>query len=227
MAEAPLKVLLLRHSAGFEHSYLPNAEVAIKDIGRESGLYEAVTTHRCERITAGTLAELDVLAFATTGELPLDDAQKQAVLDFVRGGGGFFGIHNAVDTCYQWPQYGEMVGGWFAGHPWTQEVTVNVEDTSHPATRMLGESFRVFDEIYTLRNWERGRTHVLMSLDNDSVDVSKGNREDNDYALGWWHEYGSGRVIYTALGHPDALWSEPWFREHILGCIKWAGRIEG
>ena len=30
-----LKVLMLRHSAGFEHSYLPNAEVAIKEIGQQ------------------------------------------------------------------------------------------------------------------------------------------------------------------------------------------------
>ena len=226
MAQVPVKVLLLRHSAGFEHSYLPNAEVAIKDIGRASGLYEAATTHRCEQITAEALADLDVLAFATTGELPLDDAQKQAVLDFVRGGKAFFGIHNAADTCYQWPEYGEMLGAWFAGHPWNQEVAVNVEDADHPATRMLGESFRVHDEIYTMKNWDRGKTHVLMSLDNSSVDISKGNREDNDYALGWCHSYGEGRVIYTALGHPDSLWSEPWFREHILGCVKWAARLE-
>ena len=37
---------------------------------------------------------------------------------------------------------------------------------------------------------------------------SRGNREDNDYALGWCHTYGKGRVMYTALGHPDALWRE-------------------
>ena len=65
-----------------------------------------------------------------------------------------------------------------------------------------------------------------MSLDNDSIDLSKGNRDDNDYAMGWCHDYGKGRVMYTALGHPDELWSEEWFREHIAGCIKWAARLE-
>ena len=221
-----LKMLLLRHSAGFEHSYLPHAEVAIKEIGKESGLYEVATTCQCQRINEETLAKLDVLALATTGELPFDDAQRQAILEFVRGGKGIFGIHNAADTCYEWAEYGEMLGGWFAGHPWTQEITVNVEDTNHPATRHLGESFRVYDEIYTFKSWDRNKTRVLMSLDNGSVDIGKGNREDNDYALGWCHEYGKGRVMYTALGHPDELWSEPWFRQHILGCIKWAGRLE-
>jgi len=220
-----MKVLMLRHSAGFEHSYLPNAEVAIKKIGKESGVYEALTTHRCDRISAENLKNFDVVVFATTGELPFDDAQKQALLDFVRGGKGFFGIHNAADTCYEWPQYGEMLGGWFAGHPWNQEVTVKVEDPNHPATEMLGDSFKVVEEVYTFKNWDRNKTHVLMSLDNSSVDISKGNRPDNDYAMGWCHSYGDGRVIYSALGHWDDLWDEPWFRAHILGCIKWAAGL--
>ena len=226
MADATPKLLLLRHSAGYEHSYLPDAEVTIKALARESGLFEAHTTHLCPHVTAEALADLDVLAFATTGELPFDDDQKKAIIDFVRGGGGFLGIHNATDTCYEWPEYGEMIGGWFAGHPWHQEVTVNVEDGNHPATRMLGKSFQVVDEIYTMKNWDRAKTHVLMSLDNDSVDVSKGDRDDHDYALGWCHEFGKGRVMYTALGHPDELWYQPWFREHILGCIKWAAKLE-
>ncbi|HIM55149.1 MAG TPA: ThuA domain-containing protein, partial [Candidatus Latescibacteria bacterium] len=60
----------------------------------------------------------------------------------------------------------------------------------------------------------------------DSVDVAKGNRDDNDYALGWCHEYGSGRVIYTALGHPDELWHQDWFLEHIRGCMRWAAGLD-
>jgi type 1 glutamine amidotransferase len=221
-----LRVLMLRHSAGFEHSYLPHAEVAIKELGQESGLYTAGTTHNCGRITPETLAETDVLIFATTGELPFADEQKQAILDFVRGGKGFVGIHNAADTCYKWPEYGELVGGYFNGHPWSQPVWVNVEDCDHPATRHLGKAVHVLEEVYTFRSWDRGKTRVLMSLDNDSVDVTKGNRDDNDYAMCWCHRYGEGRVMYTGLGHYDEVWRLPWLRRHILGCIAWAAGIE-
>ncbi len=220
-----MNMLMLRHSAGFEHSYLPNAEVALKQLGKRNG-WNVRTTHRLDRINAETLEELDIVAFATTGNLPFDADQKRAILDFVSGGKAFFGIHNATDTCYDWPEFGEMLGGYFNGHPWHQEVEVIVEDTDHPATRMLGERFRVKDEIYTHKDWNRSKTHVLMRLDNDSVDLSRGNREDHDYALGWCHDYGQGRVMYTALGHPDDLWQEDWFLEHITGCIKWAGRME-
>ena len=220
-----MDILFLRHSAGFEHSYLPDAEVALKKIGKANG-WGILTTHRLDRISAKNLEKFDILAFATTGNLSFDEEQKQGILDFVRGGKGFLGIHNATDTCYDWPEYGEMLGGYFNGHPWHQEVSVIVEDGDHPATRMLGERFQVTEEVYTFKSWDREKTRVLMRLDNDSVDVSKGNREDNDYAMGWCHEYGEGRVMYTALGHRDELWHQGWFHEHIVGCIKWAGRLE-
>ena len=220
-----MNILMLRHSAGFEHSYLPNAEVAIKDLSKANG-WNVLTTHYLDRVTAESLEKIDVLIFATTGELAFSDEQKQAILDFVKNGKGFFGIHNATDTCYEWAEYGEMLGGYFAGHPWTQEIGVIVEDSNHPATRMLDSSFRVFDEIYTFKNWDRNKTHVLMHVDNDTVDLAKGNRDDDDYAMAWCHNYGEGRVMYSGFGHPDDLWKQDWFLEHIAGCIKWAGGLE-
>ena len=220
-----MRVLMSRHSEGWEHTYLPDAEVAIKKLGQQSGLFDAVTTARSRLINAGDLAKFDVLVFATTGELPLDEDQKKALIDFVRNGKGFVGIHNATDTFYEWPEYGEMLGGYFVGHPWNQQVTVKVEDTEHPAVAMLGESFQVVDEIYTMKDWDASKHHLLMSLDTNSVDLSKDPREDKYYPMGWCHEYGKGRVIYTALGHPDDLWEQDWFLEHILACIKWAGRL--
>ena len=92
----------------------------------------------------------------------------------MKGGKGFLGIHNATDTCYDWPEYAEMLGGWFNGHPWHQEVGVIVEDGDHPATRTLGDRFTVVDEIYTFKNWDRTKTRVLMRIDNDTVDLAKG-----------------------------------------------------
>ncbi len=219
-----MNVLMLRHSAGFEHSYLPDAEVAFKQIGIEKN-WNVETTHDVTRLTVEKLSTLDLLVFATTGNLPLTNHQKETVINFVKNGKAFMGVHNATDTGYDWPDYGEMLGGYFNGHPWHQEVGIIVEDTNHPATRMLNEKFSVTDEIYTFKNWEREKTHVLMRIDNDSVDLEKGNREDNDYALAWCHEYGDGRVMYTGLGHPDQLWHEKWFRGHILGGMSWALRL--
>ena len=220
-----MNILMLRHSAGFEHSYLPDAEVAVKQIAAAQG-WKAATTHCCQRVTAEALSKLDLLIFATTGELPFDEAQKQAIVDFVKGGKGFVGIHNATDTCYLWAEYGEMIGGYFNGHPWSTKVRVKVEDPRHPATKMLGNTFELTEEVYTFKAWDRKKTHVLLSLDNASVDLAKGNREDHDYAMAWCHPCGQGRVMYTALGHYDHIWHEDWMQQHILGAMKWAGGLE-
>ncbi|MET4328066.1 type 1 glutamine amidotransferase [Bradyrhizobium sp. i1.15.2] len=44
-------------------------------------------------------------------------AQKRALLKFVRSGRGFLGVHSATDTFYTWPDYLDLVGGYFNGYP--------------------------------------------------------------------------------------------------------------
>ncbi len=219
------KLLMLTHSAGYKHDYIPTAIETVKEIGRISGIFQTVDTEDCSKINADTLLEYSALLFATTGELPMNEEQKRALIEFVKDGGGFIGVHNATDTFYTFPEYGKMLGGYFQAHPWRQVITAIVEDPKHPATRHLPRKFRVKEEVYTFKEWSRERTHVLISLDNRSVDLSKGTRPDNDYALCWCHNFGKGRVFYTAFGHFKELWLEEWFKKHLLNGILWAMKI--
>jgi uncharacterized protein len=35
-------------------------------------------------------------------------------MSFIKDDGkGFVGVHAALDTLYEWPEYGKMIGGWF------------------------------------------------------------------------------------------------------------------
>jgi uncharacterized protein len=220
------QLLYVTQSCGYRHEVLPYSHDVMRKIGPESGAFEAVCTDDVSTVDWNDLERFSALAFCTTGELPLSAQAKQSFLDFVRGGKAFIGIHNATDTFYEWEPYGEMIGGYFNGHPWHQEVGVIVEDRDHPATRELPEHFTIHYEIYTHRNWSREKTRVLMRLDNDSVDISKaeGKRDDRDVALAWCHPYGEGRVFYTALGHGTSTWSDERFHKHLLGGIRWAMR---
>ncbi|RJS84400.1 ThuA domain-containing protein [Candidatus Bathyarchaeota archaeon] len=221
------KILMLTHSAGYRHDYLPLAVETVRELGNVSGEFEVIATEDCSKIDADSLKEFSALLFVTTGELPMSLEQKWAMIEFIKSGGGFIGVHNATDTLYNFPEYGRMLGGYFQAHPWRQVVTVIVEDSNHPATRHLPRKFKVKEEIYTFKDWSRERTHVLISLDNNSVDLSKGTRPDNDYALCWCHSYGKGRVFYTAFGHFKELWTEKWFRTHLLNGILWAMKVVG
>ena len=214
--------MMLTHSAAFKHDYLPVAAQTVGELGQETGQFEVLATEDCSAISRDNLRGFSALLFATTGELPMSEGQKSALTDFVRSGGAFVGVHNATDTFYRFPDYGRMTGGYFNGHPWTQEVIVRVEDHSHPSTRHLPGRFFVKEEVYTFKEWNRDKTHVLISLDNTSVDLSKGTREDHDYAMCWHHGYGEGRVFYTAFGHFREIWAEGWFRTHLARGIEWA-----
>lgn len=223
-SRAKRKVLYLTHSAGWKHDVLPLSEEIMKQIGERSGAFEATVTKDCSLLSRDNLKQYDAVVFYTTGELPVSDEQKAAFLDFIKSGKGFVGIHSATDTFYKWPEYGELIGGYFDQHPWHQDVTIKVEDRHHPATKHLESSFKIKDEIYQFKGFSRQRVHVLMSLDPGSVDLTLPavHRADKDFAIAWWRNYGKGRVFYTALGHRPEVWQSEMFQQHLLGALRWA-----
>ena len=220
---APKRVLYITTSAGFRHDSIPMSQAVMRELGERSGVFEVVSSEDLSLINAETLRGFDVLYFFTSGELPLSDQQKADLLAFVRGGKGFGGVHSATDTLYTWPEYGDLVGAWFNGHPWAQDVAVQVEDRDHPITRGFGASFRIADEIYQFRDFSRDRVHVLLSLNTTSVDLSAPGvaNPNGDFPLAWYRDYGDGRVFYTALGHPVETWLDERFQTLLTNAIKW------
>ena len=243
-SEGKPKILFLTHSQGFKHSSLALAEKTVSEMGERSGLFEAVVLQGYRQepgaidltmISAEYLQQFDALMMYTTGELPLDSSQKQALLDFVSNGKGFIGVHSASDTFYAWPEYGELVGAYFKGHGASNEVlTLRVEDPAHPAASMLGASWDLADEFYQFWQGEEGqrgtvpfsraRVHVILSVDTEKSEMARqsGMTRGGDYPLAWCRNYGEGRSFYTALGHREDVWTNPVFQEHLLGGIKWA-----
>lgn len=217
-------VLYVTHTAAFRHAVLETSHDAMRLLAQESGAFDVVVTEDPALITTENLAQYDAVVFYTTGELPMDANQKSALLDFVAGGKGFIGVHSATDTFYEWPEYGQLIGGYFDDHPWHQEVTVTVEDPDHAATRHLEASFTLNDEIYQFKDWSRSDVHVLLSVDTSGLDLEdeRVHRDDGDFALAWTRPYGRGRVFYTALGHEPAVWSDARFRTHVTEGIRWA-----
>lgn len=170
--------------------------------------------------SAEALAQFDGVIFAnTTGDLPLPDLG--GFLEWIKSGKAFIGMHAATDTLKQSDAYVEMIGGYFAGHPWngSGEHAFVVHEPSHPVVGMLGERFRWKDEIYQYDLRYKPETlRVLVSLDM----VASHPKEPWHVPVAWVREYGKGRVFNTNFGHNDATWREPRFQKHIEQGIAWA-----
>jgi uncharacterized protein (TIGR03437 family) len=230
LAGATRRVLYFTRTDGFRHEGSIDASALVmQDLAAQSGVLQIVHTEDLSQISAENLRNFDAVYFFTSGELPFTDQQKADLLDFVRQGKGFGGSHSATDTLYTWPEYGEMIGGVFDGHPWTQQAIVDVEDPENPIVKHMAPAFSALEEFYQFREFSRDRVRVLLTLDTRSVnlDAEGVNRKDADFALVWIRKYGQGRVFYSAFGHFDQNFRLPVFRTMLLNALLWlTGEIE-
>ena len=89
LAAQPKRVLLLTLSAGYRHDSIPVATEVLRRI--DPARIQITATEDSSLINADSLRAFDAVFFFTSGELPLNDQQKTALLDFVRSGKGFGG----------------------------------------------------------------------------------------------------------------------------------------
>lgn len=249
VAEETLKDLGPKHGfqvTCFRYTEAPDRKVKTKrkvegkDVDLEITALEAyserfrgVTGHtvekqHCGRINAETLKNFDAVLFFTTGN-PVNKEELQDLIAWVKAGGAFAGTHCATDTLYDTP-YGELVGAYFVSHPWHQKIRLKVEDPLHPGARGFIEGDEITDEMYQFRPspYSRDRLHIIMTIDNKSIDVRKGNRKDQDYAVSWCQQIDKGRSFYTSLGHGKEVWKDPRFQVSLLDGLKWAtGQFPG
>jgi type 1 glutamine amidotransferase len=230
------KLLVIGQTMGFQHDSVSHAMASLERWGKDTDLWDTYIKTDSQLITkrkldgnAKNLDYFDAIAFYTTGELPLDDQQKADLLAFVRDDGkGFIAMHSAGDTNYKWPEYGEMVGGYFDRHPWnTFLAPIIVEDRNSPMTRHLPPQMVIHDEIYQYKDWSRDKVRVLMRLDENKIDLANKNvrRTDKDFAVAWTKMYGKGRVFSTTLGHREEVYDMPEIRKMFIEAVKWAMRM--
>ena len=166
------------------------------------------------------------------------DEVRKSFMDWVEAGGGVVGFHAATDCSYRWKEYGQLIGGYFSGHPWHALVPVKNDDPTNPINAAFeGKGFEVTDEIYQFNRgvYSREKQRVLLSLDYKKMQASdnqklqrKGSREDGDYAISWIKTQGKGRVFYCSLGHQPGIFWNPVLLRHCLAGLQWVmGDLEG
>jgi cytochrome c len=217
------RVLVFTKTAGFRHTSIPVALQAIRTLGARNGL-AVDATEDAMAFSNANLARYDAIVFLmTTGDV-LDATQQLAFQRFIRAGGGFAGVHSAADTEYNWAWYGRLVGAYFRSHPHIQQGTIHIENARHPSTVGLPRRWTRTDEWYNFVRNPRPAVRVLATLEERTYSPGTGAM-GGDHPIAWSHHYQGGRAWYTAGGHGDEAYSEPLFRRHLLGGIRYAAGL--
>ncbi len=245
----PKRILFLTQSNGFVHGSvkrqgedsgeLAPAEIAMVQLGQQSGLFDCDCTQDVAAdFTKENLQNYDIVAFYTSGELPIMDADRDYFVNewLKEAGHGWIGFHSAADTYrtdnpeHSW--YWDICGGTFIGHPWgsSSKVTLAVHDPDHPVAKPFGNEFKIQDEIYMYSHWKPENVHVLMSLDYEGSPTKNAvNAEHGMHVpVAWVRSWGDGKIYFNNLGHREETWTNPAFLASIATAVKWIrGDVEG
>ena len=251
-AQGKKSVLVFTKSSGFEHDVVKTAggkasilEQAVTSLGTKHGF--DVTASKDGRIfDSNKFHEYGAVLFFTTGDLttagtdknpPMSTAGKQSLLNAIRSGLGFVGVHAAADTFHTPPDtpenryvahgeqsdpYLRMLGAEFITHgstPRLQTTSLIVNDPKFPGLEGVSSPVPFNDEWYSLKDF-RTDLHVILTLDTKGMTGDAYQRAP--YPMTWTRMEGKGRVFYTAIGDRPENWSSPFFLNLLGGGIRWA-----
>ncbi len=217
------KVLLFSETEVFRHDSTETALLALEEIAAAANIRTERANDSTDIFTRENLADYDAVVWVMTSGDVLNASEQAAFENYIQLGGGYAGIHAASFTEYEWPWYGRLVGAYFDTHPEIQIATQIVEDGEHISTAHLGTMWTRTDEWYDYLTNPRSEVNVLLTLDENTY---SGGTMGNDHPSAWYHDYDGGRSWYTGGGHTEESYSEPDFRAHLLGGLRYAAGIE-
>ena len=251
LAAAKPKILFFSKSSGFEHSVIsyktgqPSlVEKSLTALGEKNG-WEFTFSKDGSLFSPEYLKQFKALFFYTTGDLTapgtdknpgMSPAGRQALFDYVSGGGGFIGSHSAADTFHtanedkkgpdRYANHGKeadpyvlMLGGEFIKHGAQQSAKMRCVDPKFPGMEKCADGFEMTEEWYSLKDFTDD-VHVLLVQETGTMNGTDYQRPP--YPATWARAHGKGRVFYTSMGHRDDVWANPLFQDILTGGIRFA-----
>jgi type 1 glutamine amidotransferase len=228
-AQSSVEILSFNGDTGFVHKSKLLAEKMIVDLGADNG-WTVSTSSDSAVFTETDLSRFDVIVFSNncgTESAIFNADQQRGFQKYIRGGGGFVGIHCAGAIWHETGEFKEwyekLIGTRLVAHPPVQSARLTVEDRDHGSTFHLPIHWDVKDEWHRFGSNPREEVHVLISLDESSY---KGkDKMFGDHPISWHQDYDGGRSFFTTLGHTKEIYGNQHYRDHVLGGIKWAAGL--
>jgi plastocyanin len=274
-AQEPGNVLIYTGTTGFRHTGAinqgrPIVQAALEDAGYtvtwEDCTNNGGGANNCDNpdknpriFTEANLAQYDAILFFNSSwscagcGLPgplFNQAQQDAIIDFVQNGGGIAAVHNMTDAgagtvTWDWWDGGpnSVVGSTMTGHAATDlnnTADVQVADRNHLSTRDLPDVYEFGDEHYSWERNVRGDHHVLATLDERTYALGGSDSMGHDHPISWCKlydgdnvedgtgtpkPYDDGRTWLTAMGHFGESFTQNGgdnnLVNHIVGGVRW------
>jgi type 1 glutamine amidotransferase len=205
---------------------------AIIALGAANGFSVHYTEDVAQLATPGQLFRYNAVIFFSTSRDTLDDAAQTSLRQYLRGGGGFVGIHNAFGTEYNWPWYEGLLGSAnFYDHGPLQPATITIVNTRDASTQRLPATWTFQDEWYNLVPFP-SKVRFLAVVDERTMQRgttgSMGHPGHGEFhPVAWCQYYDGGRAFLTTLGHDARAFSSDGsfpgaehFQSLILGGIE-------
>jgi len=145
---------------------------------------------------------------------------RENLLNFVKGGKGFFVQHLASASFGKWEEFGKLCGRkWVmgtSGHGPRAVFKAEIANKEHPITAGLGD-FDVDDELYA-KLQGTGDINVLVTADSEWSKKTE--------PLVFTLSYGKGRTVHNAFGHDRKALMTPNVQKIIARGVEWAATGE-
>ncbi len=247
-------VLVFTKSSGWEHDVVKRisgkpslVDDTVNELGNKHGFSAGVTKdgrifdskefHSYAGMVFFTTGDLTTLG--TDGKPPMSPKGKQALMDAVRDGMGFVGVHAAADTFHTLPDpedrsnryiahgdqedpYLRMLGAEFIIHgrePRLQDANLIVNDPKFPGLERVTSPVSFNEEWYSMKDFMPD-LHVILTLDTQGMKGECYQRAP--YPVTWARMHGKGRVFYTAMGDRPENWKNKFFLNLLAGGIRWS-----
>ena len=213
---AKINVLLITGADVGVHPWREMSETT-REILVKTGRFEVKVCedpHILESATA--LEAYDVIAFLIFTPSMIPARAQENLLNYVKGGKGFFVQHLASASFPKWEAFGKLCGRkWVmrtSGHGPRSVFKSNIVNKEHPVTKGLSD-FDTDDELYAKLQGD-GKINVLVSAESDWSNKTE--------PLVFTARYGKGRVIYNAYGHDRKALMTPNVQKVIARGVEWA-----
>ncbi len=177
----------------------------------ERGIAVEYTDDVADALTVERLGEFDgLIVYANIDTI--EASQADALLEYVRGGGGFVPLHCASFCFRNDPRVVALIGGQFLRH---DTGVFSVEPTEAGRSHPLMQGYRSFE------SWDETYTHTKHNPDGRTV-LEVRAEGDGREPWTWVRTEGAGRVFYTAWGHDARTFTHPGFQNLVERGVRWA-----